>query len=113
MSVPQLSLPVRVTDGWLEDGRQCDTTTQNTEKTLLVLKVFSDIPPEFADNVYRFEVNETVDHLQLEFPFAKDKNNDDPPKDDDWRNQTICYYILQPDPSEKFSIPDPLQSTIR
>ena len=98
--IPNLiTLPVEAEDN---SGPDCQGDINNVP-AVLYLKVFTNFEPEFEQTVQNWNVNETVmedDLIALlpsnTFQSAVDGNNESPPPDPAWVNQTICYYILQP-----------------
>ena len=84
----------------------------------LSLKVFTDYEPRFEQEVQNVEFNETVTEDTLitllpsqDLQSARDDNNESPPPDPAWVNQTVCYYILQP-PQSPFDL-DKETNTLR
>ena len=88
-----ISLPVSATDGY-----NCEADQQNTNRTTLKLKVFTNFEPKFLVKNQRVIFDETLspnDPLpEFQLDEAIDDNNLDPPADVSWEDQKICYYIV-------------------
>ena len=118
-----ITLSVEARDGY---GASCnaDDQTHRRAQADLLLKVFTNFEPYFSKDgsmeQESHDFNETVmDPDQNAKPLwprhtfqaAVDDNNVDPPDSQDWEDQAICYYILDP-PESPFQL-DKLTNTLR
>ena len=71
---------------------------ESTNSSTLKLKVFTNFEPKFQDpNEKTIEFDETAPEAELpnaNLPEAIDDNNVNPPPDDNWVDQTVCYYMI-------------------
>ena len=71
---------------------------ESTNSATLKLKVFTNFEPKFQDpNEKTIEFDETAPEAELpnaNLPEAIDDNNVNPPPDDNWVDQTVCYYMI-------------------